>query len=105
MTSVVARAAAVIKENLKATFPLFKAGPGEKVIEYWDGRFPFSKIESGGVLKGYGVSCGRHQNSNGLVPHTPCKKAMHFPAGGSISQDEASLGLKRWLIGPMSENS
>ena len=68
------------------------------MIEYWDGRFPFSSIEPKGMLCGYGVGCGKHINRNGKAKHTPCKKAFYFLKGTTITEDEASLRLKRWLV-------
>ncbi len=52
----------------------FKARPGERVLELWAGRFPFSEVAPGDHLIGYGVHCGRHVNADGTVASTPCKK-------------------------------
>ena len=52
----------------------FKARPGERVVELWLGRFPFSEVAPGDHLIGYGVHCGRHVNADGTVASTPCKK-------------------------------
>ena len=73
-------------------------------MEYWgkNRQFPFSKIETGkGETKkliGWGVGCGLHHNSvaSGLATDTPCKKAFTIAAG--ITEDEARLRLKRWLV-------
>ena len=82
-----------------------KAGPraryrvkaNENVLEWWDGRFPFVSIAGIGPKAGYGVTCGCHVNTSGVHAGTACKKSLSVGAEG-ISQEEASLRLKRWLI-------
>ena len=73
------------------------AKQGERVIEWWDERFPFARIERDGILTGYGVICARHVNVDGQVPNTPCKKSLTIGTS-AISEDEARKRLKRWLI-------
>ena len=34
-----------------------KAAAGERIIEWWDGRFPLARIERKGVHIGWGVTC------------------------------------------------
>ena len=46
---------------------------------------------------GYGVHCGRHVNADGTCSSTPCKKMLTIGKSG-ISQAEARLRLKRWLV-------
>ena len=63
-------------------------------------RFPFSQIAPGGVLKRYGVLCCRCRHTNnadGTVKHTPCKKMVTIGKSG-LTQEEARLRLKRWLV-------
>jgi hypothetical protein len=74
------------------------ARPGERVLEHWAGCFPFSKIERGGTLVGYGVVCGLHVNANGAVANTQCKKSVTFGAANPLSEDECRKRLKRWLV-------
>ena len=74
-----------------------KAAKGERIIEWWDGRFPFARIERKGVHIGWGVTCALHQNANGKFNKTPCKKTLNIGNTG-IDQAEAMLRLKRWLV-------
>ena len=69
----------------------------ERVLEWWDGRFPFVSIAGDGPKAGYGVTCGCHVNTSGLHAGTPCKKSLSVGLEG-ISREEAALRLKRWLI-------
>ena len=60
--------------------------------------FPFSRIEKAGKLIGFGVACCRHSNRDGYAAKTPCKKAISIGNNPVLSQSEASLRLKRWLV-------
>ena len=73
---------------------------GENVIELAGGKFPISRIESHGVLIGYGIVCGLHKNECGLHDKTPCKKTLTFGKGrcAPIPEEEAKKRLKRWLV-------
>ena len=73
------------------------AKANERVLEVWDGRFPFVTIQQKGVHTGYGVTCGKHVNANGKHALTQCKKSLTIGTSG-ISQEEAALRLKRWLV-------
>jgi len=75
----------------------YKAKANERVLEWWDARFPFVFILSNGIRTGYGVTCGCHANASGLYASTACKKSLTIGASG-ISQEEAALRLKRWLM-------
>jgi len=75
----------------------YKAKANERVLEWWDGRFPFVFIAEHGIRTGYGVTCGCHVNASGLHAGTACKKSLTIGASG-ISQEEAALRLKRWLM-------
>ena len=74
-----------------------KAAAGERIIDWWDGRFPFAQIERKGVHIGWGVTCGLHSNANGKFNKTPCKKTLTIGTKG-MNQAEAMLRLKRWLV-------
>ena len=75
-----------------------RVAPGEQVIEYWGGdRFAFARIMPKGVLSGYGAYCARHTNSDGYAAKTPCKKAITL-GNPPMTEDEARLRLKRWVI-------
>ena len=68
------------------------------MIEWWGrDRFPFARIERNGVHVGYGVTCARHCNANGLNAKTPCKKSLQIGQIG-ITEQEARLRLKRWVV-------
>jgi hypothetical protein len=68
----------------------FKARPGERVVELWLGRFPFSEVAPGDHLIGYGVHCGRRVNDDGTVASTPCIKM--------VTVGKSGLRLERWLV-------
>lgn len=70
---------------------------GEKIIEWWDNRFPFATINRNNVFVGYGVTCGCHTNADGTCVATPCKKSLQVGASG-MTEDEARKRLKRWLV-------
>ena len=75
-----------------------RVAPGEQIIEYWGGdRFPFARIMPKGVLTGYGAYCARHTNSDGYAAKTHCKKAITL-GNPPMTEDEARLRLKRWII-------
>ena len=78
-----------------------KAVAGERIIEWWDGRFPFARIERRGVHIGWGVTCALHHNANGKFNKTHCKKTLTIGKTGwskDLDQAEAMLRLKRWLV-------
>ena len=85
------------EEEVEGPLHSDKAKPGERVLECWAGKFPFAEVAPGGVLVGYGVHCCRHVNADGTVANTPCKKMVTIRKSG-ISQTEARLRLKRWLV-------
>ena len=75
-----------------------RVGPRERVMETWGGgQFPFAHIVSKGILVGYGVTCGRHNNEDGHASGTPCKKAITGCAALALGENECKLRLKRWL--------
>ena len=74
-----------------------KAAAGERIIEWWDGRFPFARIERRGVHIGWVVTCALHGNANGKLNKTPCKKTLTIGKTG-IDEAEAMLRLQRWLV-------
>jgi hypothetical protein len=86
-----------LEQKKKGPPPGYVAKANERVIEWWDGRFPFAKILSNGFLTGYGVVCGLHVNKTGVCANTPCKKSITIGTSG-ITEDEARKRLKRWII-------
>ncbi len=79
----------------------YKAKSGDNIIGWWANKFPFSKIESneGGRrrLTGYGVVCALHTNADGRCAGTDCKKSLTI-GKSDISEQEARLRLKRWIV-------
>ncbi len=88
----------------KATPHVNPAKANERVVEWWDGRFPFARIfgpaNAVGTRKviGWGVTCSLHTNEDGRCAGTPCKKSVTIGKGDELTEEEACKRLKRWLI-------
>ena len=82
----------------KPAGPAAHAKANERVVEWWDGRFPFARIMGPGEqIIGWGVTCGLHTNADGRCAGTPCKKSVTIGRSG-LSELEAAKRLKRWLV-------
>ena len=75
----------------------FRVGPNERVLEWVDGRFPLCRLMRRGVVDGWSIVCGQHRNENCRSYKTHCKKSI-TAGGGTLTEEEAVLRLKRWLV-------
>ena len=71
--------------------PAVRAAPVERAYKW--GPFLLSELHPGGVFKGWGATCGRHEDEGSTLR---CKVSLN--TGDKLSSDEAQLRLKRWLI-------
>lgn len=61
------------------------------------GVFQVAPIVAGGIMTGYGATCGRHTDP-GDIPHVKCKIQLSFGKDGRFSEQEARQRVKRWCL-------